>query len=184
MLLVKGPGQPQKRVYARVVIVAAFKLVILILEVWQSVPGAPDHAHQLGKRYKEVKDLRYEKEKHCLAKVAEDGGDCESHPGEVAVGVAHEDARGERVVLHEGERGHQEGNDYGHGELVLVVNQRAFLVQLHFLFIAIYIQTERVKLPQREVRERSMDELTMTLCMSTKQPITIDWPTSRPFSPA
>ena len=66
--------------------------------------------------------------------MAKDRCDCKSHPSEVAVGVAHEDARGERVVFHQGERSHQEWYDYGHRKLMLVVNQRAFLIKLHFLY--------------------------------------------------
>ena len=106
MLLVKRSSNAQKSIDAGVVIVTAFKLVILILEVGETVLWAPNDTEKLWDRENEVKDLWDKEEKHCLAKMAKDCGDSESHPREVAVGITHEDLRREGIVLHQSQRGH------------------------------------------------------------------------------
>ena len=115
-------------------VVPALELVVLIFEVRQTVSWAPDDPEQLGERENEVEDLRNEEEQHCLAKVPKNANNCKGHPSEVAVRVTNEYFGGKRVVLHQRERCHQEWYDYRHRELVLIVNDRAFLVELHLLF--------------------------------------------------
>lgn len=114
LLLVERTSDAEERVDACVMVVPALELVVLIFEVRQAVSWAPDDPEQLGERENEVEDLRNEEEKHRLAKVPKNANNCKSHPSEVAVRVADEYFRGERVVLHQRERGHQEWYDYRH----------------------------------------------------------------------
>lgn len=61
-----------------------------------------DEAEDLGGRVEEVEDLGYEEEAESFGEVAEDTDDGEDHAGEVAVGVADEDAGRVPVVVEEG----------------------------------------------------------------------------------
>lgn len=61
-----------------------------------------DEAEDLGGRVEEVEDLRYEEEAEGFGEVAEDTDDGEYHAGEVAVGVADEDAGRVPVMVEEG----------------------------------------------------------------------------------
>lgn len=72
------------------------------VEARKAVAGAGDELEDLGYRVEEVEDLGHEEEAEGLGEVAEDADDGEDHAGEVAVGVADEDAGGEPVVAEEG----------------------------------------------------------------------------------
>ncbi|RFU29736.1 hypothetical protein B7463_g6615, partial [Scytalidium lignicola] len=69
-------------------------------------------------RSEEVEELRDEKEEEGLGEVALDSYDGEDHAGEVAVGVADEDARGVPVVHEQGEGDADEGDEHVEGEEV------------------------------------------------------------------
>lgn len=68
------------------------------VEVGQSVPRARHQLEELRDAVEEVEDLRNQEEHERLGEVAEDANGGEHHPREVAVRVAHEDARRVPVV--------------------------------------------------------------------------------------
>jgi len=79
------------------------------VEAREAMAGAGDEAEDLGRRVDEVEDLGEQHQHQRLAEVAQDAHDDEDHAGEVAVRVAHEDARRVPVVAEQGGRHAQEG---------------------------------------------------------------------------
>ena len=82
-------------------VVTTFELVILIFEIWKAMSRAVNHTDELRDRKHEVKDLRDEKENHCLSTVTHNGDDSESHASEIAVSVTDKDLGRESIVLHQ-----------------------------------------------------------------------------------
>lgn len=81
------------------------------VEPGQAVARAGDDVEQLGRRVKEVGDLRDQQQHEGLAEVAQDADDDEDHAGEVAVRVPDEDARRVLVVREEREAHAQKGQE-------------------------------------------------------------------------
>ncbi|KAI9742933.1 MAG: hypothetical protein M1818_003663 [Claussenomyces sp. TS43310] len=90
------------------------------VEAGQTVAGARDKTEELGGRVEEIGDLGQQEEEQGLGEVAEDGDAGEDGAGEVAVGVADENAGGVPIVGDEGEGDAEEGQEEVEGEEVRV----------------------------------------------------------------
>ena len=88
------------------------------VEARHAVSRAGHEAEDLGRRVGKVEELRDEQEAERLGEVAEDADDGKDHAGEVAVGVADEDAGGVPVVAEEGGGDADPGQEEVEGEEV------------------------------------------------------------------
>ena len=87
-------------------VVATLQLVVLLYNVGLSMPRALNDSKQLWEGQNEIDYLRHEKEQHSLAKVTQDAYNGKRHAREVAISVANEHFRWERIVLHQSKGRH------------------------------------------------------------------------------
>lgn len=76
--------------------------------------------------------MRQEKQQHCLGEMPENANHSEGHTSKITESVAHEDLRGELIVLDQPQCNHDEGNDDGQREDMLTHNLRGG-AQMDFL---------------------------------------------------
>lgn len=72
-------------------IVHAFKLIRVFVELWQPVTWTVNYSNELWNAQNEIYQLRYEKQHESLAEVRKDSNDCEGHASTVAERVTHKD---------------------------------------------------------------------------------------------